>query len=77
MVPPLWSIYLKIAVNREGLVGILKFTASYEGLNISDEDAKSYRSKSAKSDLAKDKQYFFGNGLVNADAAVKAVKQGR
>ncbi|MBD2607059.1 S8 family serine peptidase [Scytonema hofmannii FACHB-248] len=64
-------------LNREGLVSILKSTASYEGLNISDEDAKSYRSKGAKSDLAKDKQYFFGNGLVNADAAVKAVKQKR
>jgi serine protease len=64
-------------LNREGLVSILKSTASYEGLKISDEDAKSYRSKGAKSNLAKDKQYFFGNGLVNADAAVKAVKQKR
>ncbi|MBR8835332.1 MAG: S8 family serine peptidase [Stigonema ocellatum SAG 48.90 = DSM 106950] len=64
-------------LNREGLVSILKSTASYEGLAISDEDAKLYRSKGVKSDLAKDKQYFFGNGLVNADAAVRAVKQGR
>ncbi len=64
-------------LNREGLVSILKSTASYEGLNISEEDAKLYRSKSVKSDSAKDKQYFFGNGLVNADAAVRAVKQRR
>ncbi|MDF5716798.1 MAG: hypothetical protein PUP93_23740 [Rhizonema sp. NSF051] len=62
------------------MVGTLKSTASYEGLNISDEDAKLYRSKgnkSTKSSSAKDKQYFFGNGLVNADAAVQAVKQKR
>ncbi|WP_238360860.1 S8 family serine peptidase [Iningainema tapete] len=67
-------------LNREGLVSILKSTASYKGLNISDEDAKLYRSKGHKgtmSSSAKDKQYFFGNGLVNADAAVQTVKQGR
>jgi len=64
-------------LNREGLVSILKSTASYQGLVISDEDANLYRSKSVKSDSAKDKQYFFGNGLVNADAAVQAVKLGR
>ncbi len=62
-------------LNREGLVSILKSTASYEGLNVSSEDGKLYRSKGAND--SKDKQYFFGNGLVNADAAVKAAKQGR
>ncbi|MDF5718981.1 MAG: S8 family serine peptidase [Rhizonema sp. PD37] len=67
-------------LNREGLVSVLKSTASYESLTISDEDAKLYRSKgnkSTKSSSAKDKQYFFGNGLVNADAAVKAVQRKR
>ncbi len=67
-------------LNREGLVSILKSTASYESLTISDEDAKIYRSKGNKStkySSAKDKQYFFGNGLVNADAAVKAVQRKR
>jgi len=61
-------------LSRERLVTILKSTASYEGLSISDEDASSYRSKAEKSDLDKDKQYFFGSGLVNADAAIRAVK---
>jgi len=61
-------------LSRERLVSILKSTASYEGLSISDEDASSYRSKAEKSDLDKDKQYFFGSGLVNADAAIRAVK---
>ncbi|QSJ20051.1 S8 family serine peptidase [Nostoc sp. UHCC 0702] len=67
-------------IRRERLVSILKSTASYEWLNISDEDARVYRSqrrKGAVSSSVKGQQYFFGKGLVNADAAVQAVKQRR
>ncbi|MBH8565942.1 S8 family serine peptidase [Nostoc sp. CENA67] len=64
-------------IPRERLVSILKSTASYEWLNISEEDARLYRSqrrKGAVSSSVKGQEYFFGKGLVNADAAVQAVK---
>jgi hypothetical protein len=61
-------------------VSILKSTASYQGLTISQEDAKLYRSQRSKGAVpatVKEQQYFFGKGLVNADAAVQAVKRKR
>jgi subtilisin family serine protease len=67
-------------ISRERLVSILKSTASYQGLTISQEDAKLYRSQRSKGEITatiKEQQYFFGKGLVNADAAVQAVKKGR
>ncbi|MEH1765573.1 MAG: S8 family serine peptidase [Nostoc sp.] len=67
-------------LSRKSLVSILKSTASYEGLSMSQEDTKLYGSlpsKSAVSSSVKGQQYFFGKGLVNADAAVEAVKKGR
>ncbi|MBO1048336.1 MAG: S8 family serine peptidase [Dolichospermum sp. DEX182a] len=67
-------------ISRERLVSILKSTASYQGLTISQEDSKLYRSQRSKSAVpatVKEQQYFFGKGLVNADAAVQAVKKGR
>ncbi|MBE9198875.1 MULTISPECIES: S8 family serine peptidase [unclassified Nodularia (in: cyanobacteria)] len=62
----------KRVLNRDRLTDILKSTASYQGLNISDEDIKSYGSQSEKI-----QQHLFGRGLVNADAAVQAVKKNR
>ncbi|WP_341526337.1 S8 family serine peptidase [Nostoc sp. UHCC 0302] len=65
-------------ISRERLVNILKSTASYQGLNITEEDAKLYLSQQKQggvSSSVKEQQYFFGRGLVNADAAVQAVKQ--
>ncbi|MHC5597102.1 MAG: S8 family serine peptidase, partial [Nostoc sp.] len=67
-------------LSRKSLVSILKSTASYQGLSMSEEDTKLYgslRSKGAVSSSVKGQQYFFGKGLVNADAAVEAVKKGR
>ena len=83
-------------MSREDLVKILKSTANYQGLTVSDEDTQLYNSalkecKEAKSDSSESEpekckvlndihdpnQYFFGSGLVNADAAVQAVKKGQ
>jgi subtilisin family serine protease len=65
-------------LTREQLVTILKQTASYDGLAVHEDDAKLYRSQLAEKGLPRSisqQQYFFGSGLVNADAAVKVVKQ--
>lgn len=67
-------------ISRERLISILQSTASYQGLTISQEDAKLYRSQQSNGAVpasVKGQQYFFGKGLVNADAAVQAVKKGR
>jgi len=65
-------------LNREQLVKILKSTAGYQGLNISEQEQKRYRRLVDRRKIANsvtDKQYFFGSGLINADAAVRAVKK--
>ncbi|AFZ19088.1 S8 family peptidase [Allocoleopsis franciscana] len=65
-------------LTREQLVTILKQTASYNGLAVNEDDAKLYRSQLAEKGIPRSisqQQYFFGSGLVNADAAVKVVKQ--
>ncbi|KST63862.1 S8 family peptidase [Mastigocoleus testarum] len=65
-------------LNREQLVNILKSTASYDNLKISEPDKKSYRTvvnKGLIPSSVTEKQFFFGSGLVNADAAVRAVKK--
>ncbi|MDM3856549.1 MAG: S8 family serine peptidase [Aphanizomenon gracile PMC649.10] len=67
-------------ISRERLVSILKSTASYQGLTISRQDAELYRLQRSEGEIpasVKEKQYFFGKGLVNADAAVQAVKRRR
>jgi serine protease len=64
--------------DRKEFIHILESTASYEGLTISEEQAKLYRSQINQDPLPSsitDKQYFFGHGLVNADAAVSAVQK--
>jgi len=80
-------------IDRENLIAILKRTASYDGLEISSNDANKYRLQAAIGfSTVKDfpfvrpsgiyqlptpisaMQYYFGSGLVNAEAAVKAVQ---
>ena len=64
--------------NREQLVKILKSTAGYQGLNITEREQKYYRTlvdKRKIPDSVTDKQFYFGSGLINADAAVRAVKK--
>ncbi|NER52694.1 MAG: S8 family serine peptidase, partial [Symploca sp. SIO1A3] len=63
-------------LNREQLIAILQKTATYEGLTIDEEEIQLY--KSLKEELPSSvsaQKYFFGSGLVNADAAVKEVKR--
>ena len=65
-------------LSREQLVAILKQTASYDGLTVKPDEAKLYNSQLAEKGLPRSvsqRQYFFGGGLVNADAAVRAVKR--
>ncbi len=65
-------------LSRQELINILKSTASYDGLNISKEEEQIYHSqldKGAVSASVTDKQYFFGSGLINADAAISAVQK--
>ncbi|BAY81477.1 peptidase S8/S53 [Calothrix parasitica NIES-267] len=65
-------------LNRVQLIDILKSTAGYQGLNITEQEQKQYRTlvdKRAIPDSVTDKQFFFGSGLINASAAVRAVKK--
>ncbi len=65
-------------LNRVQLIDILKSTAGYQGLNITEREQKYYRSLIDKRRIPQgvtDKQYFFGSGLINAEAAVRAVKK--
>lgn len=65
-------------LNRDKLIAILKSTASYDGLIVSKEEAGLYRSflQNRRNKLSvSPQQYFFGSGLVNADAAVQEVKR--
>ena len=65
-------------LNRVQLIDILKSTAGYQGLNITEKEQKQYRTlvdKRAIPDSVTDKQFFFGSGLIDADAAVRAVKK--
>lgn len=67
----------KRGLSRDRLISILKSTATYQGLTISEEESKEYRSqlpKGAVPSSVKGQQHFFGKGLVNADAAVQALK---
>ncbi|MGA7933307.1 MAG: S8 family serine peptidase [Kovacikia sp.] len=83
-------------LRRDRLVTLLKQTASYTNLAVSQADANRYRLQAAigfgtaidfpfirpsgvfgQPHVVSAQQYYFGSGLVNADAAVRAVKQGR
>ncbi|BAZ42614.1 peptidase S8/S53 [Calothrix sp. NIES-4101] len=65
-------------LNREQIINILKSTASYDGLQISEREKQLYKSLVSEGYLPasiSEKQVFFGSGLINADAAVQAVKK--
>ena len=65
-------------LTREDFVEILKATASYNRLQISEGDRCRYEQLTDQGELPDDltaEQYFFGNGLVDANAAVEAVRQ--
>jgi serine protease len=65
-------------LSRDRIIAILKSTASREGLQVSTDDQKLYSFLKMKSKLALPGDsgvYFFGSGLVNAEAAVKEVKR--
>jgi hypothetical protein len=80
-------------INRDRLVTILKETASYDGLTIPTGDANFYRVQrqvglsSSKQDRVSGvfqlpepvsaQEYFYGRGLVNAEAAVRGAQRSR
>ncbi|MUG93433.1 S8 family serine peptidase [Scytonema sp. UIC 10036] len=84
----------KRRLSRDEMVSILKKTATYDGLNLSQADVNRYRLQRevgfgtvvdapvsrpsgifAKAKPVSAQEYFFGRGLVNADAAVASVRQ--
>jgi serine protease len=61
-------------LSRDRAIEILKQTASYDTLVVSPADMESYREQHQSGTATiSDLQYFFGSGLVNAEAAVRAV----
>lgn len=83
-------------LKRDRLVMLLKQTASYTNLAVSQADANRYRLQAAigfgtaidfpfirpsgvfgQPRVVSAQQYYFGSGLVNADAAVRAVARAR
>jgi serine protease len=65
-------------LNQEQIINILKSTASYDSLQISEKEKEQYRALVNEGFIPSsvtDKQVFFGSGLINADAAVSAVKK--
>lgn len=81
-------------LNRDGIVKILKSTASYNGLTLSKGDINRYRLQAdvgfsaagdfpyvrpsgvfSKAKPVTAEQYYFGSGLINAEAAVAQVKR--
>ncbi|NEQ71139.1 MAG: S8 family serine peptidase [Symploca sp. SIO2D2] len=65
-------------LSREELIAILEKTSSYEGLTVSEEDMELYQSlKEELPSSVTPQKYFFGSGLINADAAVQEVKRSR
>ncbi|AKG20680.1 S8 family peptidase [Calothrix sp. 336/3] len=65
-------------LNRQQIINILKSTASYDSLRVSQKEKEKYRSlvnEGLISSGMTEQQVFFGSGLINADAAVRAVKK--
>jgi serine protease len=62
-------------LSRDRAIAILKQTASYDALAVSPTDLESYQElqKQAGTGTVSDRQYFFGSGLVNAEAAIRDV----
>ncbi len=64
-------------LSREQIISILKQTASYNGLTLSQTEKESYKLLVLSAKVPPQvsiEQYFFGSGLVNAQAAVKEVQ---
>ena len=64
-------------LSREQIISILKQTASYDGLTLSEVEKKIYKYLVLSGkirDGVSIEQYFFGHGLVNAHKAVKEVQ---
>ncbi|MEO1375580.1 MAG: S8 family serine peptidase [Cyanobacteria bacterium J06635_10] len=65
-------------LSREQIISILKQTAVYDGLTLSDAEKELYTllvlSGKVPSEVSVE-QYFFGNGLVNAYRAIKEVQR--
>ena len=65
-------------LSRDRIIAILKATASHQNLTVSANDQKLYTFLKSKSKVpvpSNPKVYFFGSGLVNAEAAVLEVKR--
>ncbi|KAM3089830.1 S8 family peptidase [Phormidesmis sp. 146-35] len=65
-------------LTRQQLIAILKKTAGYDRLTISQMDRQRFQVHKQKGDVpngVSPEQYFFGSGLVNAEAAVREVKR--
>jgi serine protease len=63
-------------LTRDRLMAILKETSSYDGLKLTAEELERYKTHGSNY-IPSANQYFFGSGLVNAEAAVQAVKRSR
>lgn len=65
-------------LTRDQIINILKSTASYDSLRLSDDEKQAYQAfvnKGIAPNSTSANQFFFGSGLINADAAVRAVKK--
>lgn len=65
------------SLSREQIVAILKKTASYKGLKVSNPEKAFHQFLIKQGKIPKSvsaEEYFFGSGLINADAAVREVK---
>lgn len=68
----------KEKLNRDQIINILKSTASYDNLRVSEPEKQKYRdwvNQDQTHTKVTEKQFFFGSGLINAEAAVKAVRK--
>lgn len=69
---------LQRRLSRKEIISILKKTASYNGLTLSNREKQTYRILLLRGQISPQvsiEQYFFGNGLVNAHTAVKEVQR--
>lgn len=65
-------------LNRDQLISILKSSATYDGLMVSEQETNFYSQlleKRQLTDAISPQQYFFGSGLVNAEVAIREVKR--
>ncbi|MGD1910597.1 MAG: S8 family serine peptidase [Rivularia sp. (in: cyanobacteria)] len=65
-------------LSREQIISILKQTAFYDGLTVSDAEKELYKVLVLSGKVPPEvsvEQYFFGNGLVNAYTAIKEVQR--